>query len=70
VSWSEAEEARVYAPDHAEAGKGARDECLAAMRQRRRADLQASMRVWLMTSAVTLMLMLEDDVAMIAFMFC
>jgi hypothetical protein len=40
------------------------------MRERRRDDLRAAMRVWLLTTAVSLMLMLEDDVAMIAFMFC
>jgi hypothetical protein len=38
--------------------------CPSAVRERRRDDLLASMRVWLLTCAVSLLLMLEDDVAM------
>jgi hypothetical protein len=32
--------------------------------------LRAGLRVWLLTCFVSLLLMLEDDVAMMAFMFC
>lgn len=42
----------------------------AAARKRHRGDVLASMRVWLLIWLVTLMLLLEDDAAMLAFMFC
>jgi hypothetical protein len=68
VSWDEVED--LCACKTGAANGDAPDHCLAAMRKRRRDDLRAAMRVWLLTTAVSLMLMLEDDVAMIAFMFC
>lgn len=36
----------------------------------RRADMLASARTWFMVWSIALLLMLEDDVAMIALMFC
>jgi hypothetical protein len=68
VSWDEVED-RCACKTGTE-NRDVPNQCLAAMRERRRDDLRAAMRVWLLTTAVSLMLMLEDDVAMIAFMFC
>lgn len=69
MSWSDAEDAQACGQKFQEKGDDGRDQCRDAAR-RRRADLRASMRVWLLSSAVSLLLMLEDDVAMIALMFC
>jgi hypothetical protein len=43
---------------------------LDANASRRRRDMLATVHTWVLLWSVTLLLMLEDDVAMIAFMFC
>lgn len=70
MSWGEVEDGRHCRYGDARPESDARQPCPAAIRQRRRDDLRAGLRVWLLTCFVSLLLMLEDDVAMMAFMFC
>jgi hypothetical protein len=72
VSWSEAEEeGQCEGTGICPAGKSpGRHQASQAKARQVRDDMLASLRVWLLMCFVSLMLMLEDDAAMIALIFC
>jgi hypothetical protein len=71
VRWNEAEGRLRCEPDGSNAGPNAADQYpVRTAPSRRRDDLLATARVWLLTWSAALLLLLEDDVAMMAFMFC